>query len=105
MRRWAFVFSIVGIFLLIMFVGLGNVTEIDNLEDLKGLIDNEKVIVSGKVENEKINSWEKVMVLNNGIKLVCELNCGYYVGNKVRVLGIVESWTGEKRVRVLEIKT
>ncbi|MFH1425682.1 MAG: hypothetical protein ABIG28_03075 [archaeon] len=99
MRRWAFVIFIIGMFVLLLFLGKSG----ERVENLEGLVENSKVIVSGEVVSERvIYEGTKLFVLDSGIELVCSC-LGSFVGEEVEVEGVVEGYEGKKQVRVLEI--
>ncbi|MBU0760129.1 MAG: hypothetical protein KJ600_01155 [Nanoarchaeota archaeon] len=102
MRRFAFVIAILGMFVLVLLLSQKPVSVI-GYEDLEDLELNTRVEVVGEVVSEKIIYGDnKVLVLDGGIELVCE-GVGGFVGNEVRVVGVVNEYDGKKQVSVLEI--
>src|SRR3989338_9555344 len=103
MRQWAFVISIVGMFVLILlFLRSGVVVE--DYEGLSDLEVNTKVVFSGKVISERVLSGGKtrIMEIEKNITAVCDCDRGFK-GKNVKIEGIVEEFNGEKQVRVLRI--
>lgn len=102
MRRLAFIVAIVGLFVFALVLNSG-VKTLDSYGDLEKLEVNQRVFVSGKVIDEKVVFGnERVLVLNNGIEMICECERSYK-GSLVEVEGIVESYMGRKQVRILKI--
>jgi hypothetical protein len=102
MRRVAFVVMIIGMYILVLFIGFG-VKEIEGYEDLLDLEVNQKVFLEGIIVSERIiYEGTKLFVFENGIELVCEC-LESFVGKRVEVEGVVEEYDGRKQVRVLEM--
>jgi DNA/RNA endonuclease YhcR with UshA esterase domain len=104
MRRFAFVIAIIGMFVLAMFMGRGNL-EIESRENLEQLEINRKVSLSGKVVEERVlYVGTKMFILDNGIELVCEC-VDSFQGEDVVVEGVVSEFENKKQVNVLKIET
>tara|TARA_Y100000310_G_C20682631_1_gene816889 strand:- start:232 stop:636 length:405 start_codon:yes stop_codon:yes gene_type:complete len=101
MRRWAFIVAILGLFVLAWLLFNLEEKEVFGEADLGGLVANTRVVVSGVVEEEKSYGSGARMILDNGVELVCD--CFGFGGKSVEAVGIVEDYTGVKRVRVLRI--
>ena len=97
LKKISFILSLVGIaFLIGLF--LSSPIELDDIDELEI---NEKVVLTGEVENERDFGDFKIWSVE-GVTAVC--NCKEsYLGEEVRVVGIVDVYGGEKQVRVLEI--
>jgi len=107
-RRWAFVLTIVGIFVLLLIMVYSGEDRVSSQEEIDKLEVNSKVILKGLVEGER-KFGEGVMlslsVQDNGelIEVLCE-NCGYgNVGKRVEILGVVKEIYGEKKVEALRV--
>jgi len=99
MRRWAFVVAVFGMFVLVMFLGFFG----KEVESLEGLEVNQKVYLEGEVVEERfLFGNSRLLVLDNGIELVCECS-GSFKGRDVEVVGVVSEFEGNKQVEVLEI--
>lgn len=99
MRRFAFVVFVIGMFVLMGFL----IFFVKEVDDLEGLEINERVIVGGMVMDERvIFGSEKLLILDNGIELVCEC-FGVFEGREILVEGVVMEFRGKKQVRVLSI--
>jgi len=102
MRRFAFVIAITGLFFLLVMINIG-AKEIFSYEELYELEVNTKVVVSGRVVDERvIFEGTKIFVLRGGIELICDCLVNLE-GEDVNVEGIVEEYEGKKQVRVLRI--
>jgi len=102
MRRFAFIVAIVGLFVFALLLNFGG-KEMKNYEDLEKLEVNQRVSVSGKVIDERVVFGnERVLMLNNGIEMICECDRSYK-GSVVEVEGVVEEYKEKRQVRVLKI--
>jgi hypothetical protein len=103
MRRWAFIISILGLLALIVLMNFSPAKEVDSYEDLEKLEINSKVLVEGKVANERI-LYENVKLLDlgNGIDIICECS-EFFSGEEVSIEGLVSEYNGKKQITVLEI--
>ena len=101
MRRYAFAIALLGMIILAYFILNGRVVEVKEAKDLDGLTANQKVHVLGEVIGERKYGKGSLMELDNELVLVCD--CYGFEGKKVDVLGLVEDYTGEKRIKVLRI--
>jgi len=102
MRRISFIFAILGIFLLIVFLFFIPNKELKNVKDLNKTINNEKVILSGVVQNEKTSNKFRLFNINK-INVICS-GCKSYSGKFVKIKGVIDDYEGKKEVRVLEIQ-
>ncbi len=101
MRRISFIIAILGIFVLILLIWLIPEVKINSKDDLSGLVDNQRVRLSGFVEGER--NYEGILIFYiNGIKVVCS-GCDSLEGREIEINGIVEEYEGKKEVEVLEI--
>lgn len=89
MRRVAFVVMIAGMFVLFLILGLQDAREVSSYADLEDLEINKLIRVSGEVVSERlIYSGVRLLVLENGVELVCSC-LGGFVGKEVIVDGVV----------------
>ena len=101
MRRFAFIVAILGIFVLILLIWMIPAREISDLGDLEGLEDNQRVILSGIVENER-NYYENLIFEINNVKVICG-KCENLQDKYVEVEGILDSYGDNLKVDVLRI--
>jgi type II secretory pathway pseudopilin PulG len=100
MRRYAFILAILGILSLIILINLQKPIQITHEDNLTSLLQNQKVLLSGLVTEQTYST----ITLNNEFKLNCE-SCPIYLNKKITILGTIETWTTNPRIKVLEIKT
>ena len=99
MRRLSFVIAIAGLFVLSLFFSFEG-KEVDSLGNLEI---NEKVIVKGKVVEERnIYFGTKLFILDNGIEIVCECSESF-LDRDVRIEGLAEEYEGRKQIRALKV--
>lgn len=103
MRRWSFIFAIVGLLILLLLLHAGKQTEINDYEGLEKLEINSKVFTSGNVVSEKIIfEKEKILVLDNGLELICFCK-EKFQDKMIHAEGIVSEYEGTKQLNVLKI--
>ena len=102
MRRWAFVVAVLGMFVLLLFLGFGE-EEVGSYSELQELEINSRVVVSGEVVSERVISGRRrLLELDSGIVAVCEC-VGNFAEERVEILGVVSEFEGERQVEVLRI--
>ena len=104
MRKWQFIISVVGIFVLLILTMELPVKSINSQKDLEKLVDNQKVELSGRVIKESQWGTSLLLTLDNKVQLIC--NCPkskIYQNKNISALGLVSSFGG-KRVKVLRLK-
>ena len=99
MRRWAFVFTMMGFFILLGVLLFTNPKKINSEKDLESLFDNQRVTFTSKVVNEKQIQKVNLITFENKIKAVCECPTGLK-GKNIFVEGIIESYNTEKQVKI-----
>ncbi|MBI2632548.1 hypothetical protein HYW75_06080 [Candidatus Pacearchaeota archaeon] len=105
MRKITFVASILGIFILFLLSAFLPPTPLSSLSSLNKTINNQKVIVSGKVIEERVYSSYSFLKLNNSIPLHCNCKHLSFKNKKISVLGTINEFPlGNKYIKVLKIK-
>ena len=120
MRKWAFVILILGMFVLLLLMNFLPAKNVGSYEELEKLEINTKVILSGKVVEERVlyegtKSFELdiedsvnslALVSNetsrNGIELICECTDSF-LDEKIIIEGVVSEYEGKRQVEVLKI--
>jgi hypothetical protein len=105
MRRFAFIVALLGIVILLVFMGFpGMEIEVDGAGDLERLEINEKVFFSGSVESVRDFGDFKILIFN-GVEVVCDCPSDFFgVGVEVEVIGKVEEFNGKRQIKALKIK-
>ncbi len=103
MRRLSLSIGILGLFCLLILLQFLNPKEITAYSEINKLKDNEKIIFSGKVINEKAYEKSKVILLDNNISFECECLLSLK-GKNISVLGIIDDFAGKKSILALRIK-
>ena len=102
MRRWAFVIAVLGLFVLFLFFNSG-AKDIECYENLQSLGLNSVVDVRGLVVEEKlIFGGTKILVLENGVELICDCPDNFE-GEEIFAEGIVSEFEKMKQISVLRI--
>lgn len=105
MRKLSFIISLLGILILLLIPILIRPALLLAPSDLNKTIDNQKVLVSGKVLDEKIYASYKILKLNNGISLNCNCKSSPLKNKNISALGIINEFPiGNKQIEVLKIK-
>lgn len=103
MKRWAFAIAIAGIFLLLVIFHSGKSVQVNGAEDLGGLMDNQKIVIKGVVEEERFNERESVLYIN-GVRVICKGCKENYLDKKVMIEGVVEKYEDVLEVDALFVK-
>ena len=105
LKKLAFIIAILGIAVLLGMLILP-AGELKNLEEMEF---NDKVIFEGKVESERdfgdFKIW-KLSTITSGAEMDFDVVCNCeesYLGRKVKIVGLVSEFNGEKQIRVLRI--
>lgn len=104
MRRWAIIFVFVGLTVLLCLVWFLKPLYIESGEELIELEDGAQVFVEGEVLKVKMSKGISIISLARNISVTCEYCAENFNGKNIAVLGVVESWRGEKEVRALRVK-
>ncbi len=99
MRRYAFILTILGILLLFLLLSLQKPISITPKTNLNNTLQNQRVELTGIVTEQTYTT----ITIDDNLKLNCE-SCPAYLNKKVVIIGSVETWTTEPRIKVLEIK-
>jgi len=102
LRELSFIFTLVGISLLLLLMIFPRYVLIENVQDLGDVEINEKVYIVGIVESEK-NFGDFRILKMKGLEIVC--NCDKsFLDEKIGVMGLVGEYKGEKQIRALKIE-
>lgn len=105
MRKLAFVVSLLGIFSLLIVSLVLPAAPLNSISDLNKTINNQKVIVSGKVIEEKFYSSYSILKLNNSLSLQCNCKSLSFKNKNISARGIINEFPiGNKYIKVLKIK-
>ncbi|MBX4211946.1 hypothetical protein KW787_00620 [Candidatus Pacearchaeota archaeon] len=103
MRRLAFITAIAGLFILLLVFTLSPPKQASTTGDITNLENNERVVVSGVVVEERSFGTMKIIKLDNNIEIITDK--GIYLVNKtILALGKITDFTGQRRVSALKIK-
>ncbi len=103
MRRISLILTIVGIFILIILLNQEPI-QITSINNLTSLQQNQKIILQGEVIEERISKNSKLIILDNELQLYCPLPCPSYLNKNITAIGILETWTETKRIKLLKIQ-
>ncbi len=98
MKGIALRLAITGIFLLIGIMVFSPAREVSSLD---GMRVNEKVVIRGVVEEERIVSNLNIMKIN-GMEVVCDCTKSFK-GKNLKVYGVVGEFNGKKQIRVFKM--
>jgi aspartyl-tRNA synthetase len=104
-RRWAFVLSVLGIFVLLLIMVYSGEKRIESLKELESLEVNSKVILKGVVVSERKFGEGVMLELRVGEGEIMEVLCDSsgigetdLEGKEIEVIGKIEEIYGEKKV-------
>jgi hypothetical protein len=106
MKNLALAISLLGLFTLLIFLAFLPAKTINSKEDLLKLKDNEKVLLQGKVVEEKFFGKKRILTFDNGLEISCE--CPFsqeYLNKKISAIGIINNFSNKKTIIVLKIRT
>ena len=104
MRKIAFVVLICGLFFMLFYLNLEKPIEVTSPENLSFLQENQKVLVSGIVREERASSNYIILTLNNKIELYCSCtNLPELKGKSVSAIGVLDTFQ-KTRIKVLRIR-
>jgi hypothetical protein len=102
--RETLLLSLLGLIILALLVLFAQPTELKSQLDLPNFEDNQKVLVSGQIIDEKIYSNSRTLLLTNNITLYCLCkNVPPLKGKKISSIGLLDTYQKTK-INVLEIK-
>ena len=101
MRRYAFVVTILGIFVLLFFLNK-EPAQINSIEELDSLETNQRVFVAGKIAEQKFQYESRIFILENGIEVICDC-ANLRAQDSISVVGFVERYNDKTQVRALKI--
>ncbi len=104
MKGMALFIAISGIFVLELLMLSLKAVEINDVKELDNLEINSKVVVEGKVVNERIlYLGSKLIVLDNGVEIICE-DSESFKGKRIRVEGLIDEFNNKKQIGALRIE-
>ncbi len=104
MKILSLITSLIGIFILGSLILIMKPIEVENLEDIEVLADNTKVVIEGKISEERTLYEGTKMLKIKDIEAICECN-GKYNDKNVRIKGIIDEYDHKKQILVMEIET
>lgn len=103
MRRHAFIVAVFGILILLVLLFELPAKEIFSVKDLGDLKVNQKVVLRGVVEGERVFGDFKVLKVK-GVEVTCDCPANFkYLDENVEIFGIIGEYNGRKQVKVLKI--
>ena len=104
MQRIALLIVLIGIIFLASYIEISSPLRVNSDKEIKNLLENQKVFVSGQVIKESQTSFSRKIVLDNNITIDCDcLSIPKLINKKILVLGIVDTYQNSK-IKVLKIK-
>jgi len=103
MKKLSFIITLLGILILLVIMQFSSSIQVNSPSELENLIDNQKLVVSGKVIEEKIYEKSKTLILDNKIEVVCN-NCPSYFNKNIIVSGISDNYNNKNKIIALKIK-
>ncbi|MEK6910870.1 MAG: hypothetical protein AABW82_03785 [Nanoarchaeota archaeon] len=103
MNKLSLFLTLLGILTLILILNLSKPIEINSQEELKGLIQNQKVQVSGKVIEQKDYNKITFLTLNNNLTLTYSGSHFNFLEKNIQATGTYDDFNYPK-IKVLKIK-
>lgn len=102
MRRFALIITILGIFTLILIYIFQKPIPFNPKQNLSDMINNQQVIITGKVIKETNNNNYKVLILDNNLSLICPNPCPPLLNKNISAIVKYEEYYNQ--LKVLEIR-
>ena len=99
MRRYAFILSLIGIFILLLIMLNSKPIIIYSSKELSNYQDNQKLLISGKVIKQTFSS----LTLENNFSLTCDSSCPTYLNKNISALVLLDSFNNKKQLKILRI--
>jgi hypothetical protein len=97
MKRTVLLISLMGLFLLILINNFSTPIKISSQNEINNLVENEKVIVSGIVINEKTSTNNIILTLNNNVSVYYDsITIKSLKGKNITVIGIIDTYQRNK---------
>lgn len=87
-----------GLLALILILQFSAPVPISSFSELQNLSENQKVLVSGFVEQQTSYSIK----LNNNLSLICN-GCPSYKSKNISAIGAIDNYNNKKEIKVLKI--
>jgi len=104
MRRFAFIISLTGIFILLLVLNISKPLPVSSTEQILSLQENQKLFVTGKVISEKTYDQTKIFTLDNKIKISCK-NCPLLLHKNISATGYLETYYKTPQINILKVQT
>jgi len=102
MRRYAFIISILGIFILLLIYISQKPLPFNNKQNLSEIKNNQLLAIEGKVIKETQGNYYKTILLDNNIKLICDNPCPLLLNKNISVIVKYEEYYNQ--LKIIEIK-
>jgi|SRR3989338_442357 len=104
MRRFALSASLLGLALLLCLLLFTKPIEITQETNLTSLQPNQKLSITGEVTSEQLTKYYRILILNNELKLYCEMPCKTHLNKKIEAEAYLERYQDKEKLIVLYIK-
>lgn len=102
-RRWTFVGTLIGLFILGFLSLFLMPVEIDSFEDLEKLPDQTMVFLHAQVISERASNGVVTLGTSQNITVLCECS-GHFRTRSVDILGAVERFDEKTRIRAYRVR-
>ncbi len=103
MKEVALLIAIVGMLVLGLLMLNLRAVEVGDAEDLRGLEVNTKVIIEGRVAEERVLYLGTKLLMIDDLEVICECPEDFK-GKMVKVEGLVDEFNGKRQVKALRIE-
>jgi hypothetical protein len=104
MRRLAFAIAILGIFILLFFLQ-SKPLPISSLDNLSQYQPNQKFLINGQVLKESYTKTNRILTLNNDLKLQCPRPCPSFLNKNISASVLLEKYNNKEYLKILKIRS
>jgi hypothetical protein len=105
MQKIALLISLLGIALLLTLTGIQKPIEISSAAQLEKLKDNQKVIVTGKVIDQRVYKTSTTLILEKNLSLVCDhCKLSSLKEKSIKAEGIIDNFNRKISIKVLTLE-
>ncbi len=103
MRNLSFVTFLLGLSILVMILFFSQPIKFTSEEDFKNLQSNQKLLVRGLIIKETYNSQNKILTLDNDLKLTCSLPCPILLNKNISAIVRLEKFNNVNHLKILKL--
>jgi len=105
MKKLSFIITVLGIFSLFLLNSFLPPKQISSPIELSSLIQNQKLLIQGRVIKETYNKNSKILHLDNNMTLQCDKFCPSLQNRSLESIAILEKYDNKNYLKILKLRT